>query len=146
MSLRSFYYYYYYYYRKKKTLFATLPQLPSHYLCSETDLNNPACVSISIGSQNWILFFDFTFFFYFFIFSYFPPHKRRTSPPKRRNPKRKRHSRKSALLNLPQSSNPCFVMVLLDLYCPKGIAPFMRCRNFFSLAIRQGSGAWPSHH
>lgn len=32
-------------------------------------------------------------------------------------------------------------MDLLDSYCQKGL-PLMRCKNFFSAAIRQGSGAW----
>lgn len=128
----------------RKAFCAALSQLSPHYLCSKKTYIiqhvSPFLWEVKIG------FCSLTFlstFFFLFCFCLLPSTQKRGFPPKK---ERKRHSRKSALLNLPQSLNPCFVMVLLDLYCPKGIAPFMRCRNFFSLPIRQGSGAWPSHH
>lgn len=86
------------------------------------DFNDPACVSISKGSQNWILFFDFSFMFL--------PNKRRNSPQKNRNPKRKRDSRKSALLNLPQILEPLLCNGLIRFVLSKGDCPLYEAQEF----------------
>lgn len=50
--------------------------------------------------------------------------------------------RRISLLGLPQSMS--FLCNGLIRFCiVKKELPLMRCRNFFSAAIRQGSGAWP---
>lgn len=114
LSHRSFFY--------RKAFCAMLPQLSPHYLCSKPDLNNPACVSISMGSQNWILFFDFTFF----CFCLLPSTQKEEFPPKRKE----ETQQKICPVKPPAIPEPLLYNGLIRFVLSKGDCPLYEVQEF----------------